>query len=354
MVIDNLRSNFNFEHSGRSLVIFTPDAVLPRERDKEEEDNSRATRESLIFFAKEKSSITRDYLLLVVFSAIITSLGLILNNVAVIVGGMVIAPVLGPILAITIGIVLGKTRLIWKGISAEIIAVVLAMGVGLVFGLLIPDVEVNRALSIRMMPTMADLFIAMAAGAAGAFTLIKGELESGLVGVMVAASLLPVMCTAGIGLALGNRTMIVGPMLLLGGNYLALLLSNVLVFYLQGLKPRIWYKLKAKNLVKQSIIIITIAVVLLSIPLSFITYYYFYVEKPVDIIKTTIKERLVFNWDYRIESVEIEGNLINVYLYAEGDINIQYLQNIKQEIEKELAREYNINFRIIPVKEVQV
>lgn len=354
-ILDNLRNKFNFRiNSGRSLIIFSPDSVFPRDQKKLETNSFRAARDSLISYAQDKSSLTMNYIILVILSSVITSLGLILNNVAVIVGGMVIAPVLGPILAITIGIVLGEKKLIKKGVAAEIIAILFAVLVGLLFGLIMPNVEVNESLRIRMFPTLADLFIATAAGAAGAFALVKGQLESGLVGVMVAASLLPVMSTIGIGISLGNPTMIFNPILLLVGNYLSLLLANIVVFYFQGLRPQIWFKHKANSFIKKSLYFIILSVLILSIPLGIITIYQFYVEKPVDVIKSTIRESLVLKYDYRVESVEIVGNLINVYIYAENKIDNKILMEIKKDIEKGLAREYNINFKMIPVKEVKM
>lgn len=355
VLIDNLTGRFDFENDKeRSLIIFTPDTVIPRDKKKLERASFHATRESLVTFAQDKSRLSFEYLLLVIFSSVITSLGLILDNVAVIVGGMVIAPVLGPILAITIGIVLGDTSLIRRGIAAEFTAIVFAILVGVIFGSFIPNVEITNSLRIRMFPTLADLLIAMAAGAAGAYTLIKGQLESGLVGVMVAASLLPVMSTIGIGISMGNQTMIIGPFLLLVGNYLSLLLANILVFYFKGLKPQIWYKHKADKIIRKSLLLIIIAVILLSIPLGFLTIYQFFIEKPADIIKSTIRQHLLNKWDYRIEKIEINGSLVNVYIYAEKEIKEDLLTGIKQEIETRLAKEYNINFKIIPVEEIKL
>ncbi len=355
VLLDNLTSRFDFENDDeRSLIIFTPDTVIPRSEEKLKKASFHASRESLITYAQKKSQVSFEYILLIIFSSIITSLGLILDNVAVIVGGMVIAPVLGPILAITIGIVLGNTSLIRKGIAAEILAVVFAVLVGVAFGFFIPNVEINNSLRIRMFPTMADLFIAMAAGAAGAYALIRGQLESGLVGVMVAAALLPVMSTIGIGISMANQTMILGSFLLLGGNYLSLLLANIVVFYFEGLRPQIWYKHKADKIIKKSLLFIIIAVILLSVPLSILTVYQFFVEKPDEIIMSTIRENLVIDWDYRIESVEISGNLVNIFIYAEKEIDQSLLLQIKEEIETKLIKDYNLNFKIIPIKEIKM
>ncbi|MFW5999311.1 MAG: TIGR00341 family protein [Halanaerobiaceae bacterium] len=347
VLLDNLTSRFDFENDReRSLVIFTADTVIPR--DKREDKSSR---ESLVTYAQDNSRATTDFIMMVIASAVITSLGLILDNVAVIVGGMVIAPVLGPLLAITIGIVLGDIDLIKKGVATEMLSILLAVLVGGVFGLLIPDVEVTGALQVRMFPSLADLLIALSGGAAAAYALMKGHLKSALVGVMVAASLLPVMCTIGIGIAMRNPTMILGASLLLGGNFLGLLLSNMLVLYLEGLQPQIWFKFRAQRVVKKSLSLFLISVIVLSIPLGILTVYQFYVEQPDEIIKNIIRTNLG-PLDYEIERVEIQGDLIAVQLYAEKTIERSRIKYIRRSIERELAREYTMNFKVIPVEEI--
>lgn len=355
VLLDNLTSKFDFDDDEeRSLVIFTPDTVIPRDEDKIKKASFRATRETIITFAQNNSQVNFEYLMLVAVSAVITSLGLILDNVAVIVGGMVIAPVLGPILAVTVGIMLGDSKLIKKGISAEIIAIVVAILIGFIFGSALPNVEITSALKVRMFPTLADLFIALAAGAASAYALVRGQLESGLVGVMVAAALLPVMSTIGIGISFANRTMILGAFLLLGGNFLGLLLSNLLVFYFEGLKPQIWYKFEANKLIKKSLVFILVAVLIFSIPLGILTFYQFYVEKPVEIIRQIVQDNLGSNWDYRIERVELDGKLVTVFLYADASFNPRVLEKIKKRVSKELASEYNIIFKIIPIEKITI
>ena len=355
VLLDNLTSKFDFQNNReRSLIIFTADTVIPRSKEKMKKAEFHASRESLVTFAHDKSQINLQYILLVVFSAIISSLGLILDNVAVIVGSMVIAPVLGPILAITIGIVLGDSKLIRKGIAAEILAVLAAVVIGSIFGFFVPNVGITNSLQIRMYPSIADLIIAMAAGGAGAYTLVNGQLESGLVGVMIAASLIPVMSTIGIGVSLGHNSMVLGAGLLLMGNYLSLLLANIVVFYFKGLKPQIWLKNKARNIVRKSLLFIIVAVLLISVPLGVLTVYQYYIEKPAEQIRDIINENLVSNWNYRIEDISIEGNLVNVYLYSEDNLNKHLLLSIKQEIQRQLKKEYNINFKVIPIEEIKL
>ncbi|MFW6007521.1 MAG: TIGR00341 family protein [Halanaerobiales bacterium] len=351
VLLDNLTTAFDFEEDeDRSLVIFTPDTVIPRDKKKEEKETFHSTRESLITYANNNSQVNIEFIILIIVSSIIATLGLILDNVAIIVGSMVIAPMLGPILGITVGIVLGDSQLIKQAISTEIIGTVVAILVGSIIGIIIPDIEITNSIEIRTLPTMADLLIALSAGAASAYSLMKGKLTS-LVGVMVAASLIPVTGTIGIGISMRSSNIIIGGLLLLGGNFLGLILSNIIVLYLEGLRPQIWYKYKAQKIVKKSLIFILVAVVLLSIPLGIFTVYQFYIEKPAETIKNIIRDNLVNEWDYKIENIEIKGNLIYVYMYAEREVEEETKLKIKNEISRTLDEDYNINFKVIPIQE---
>ncbi|MFW6256968.1 MAG: TIGR00341 family protein [Bacillota bacterium] len=352
ILLDNLENKFDFtEDKHRSLAILTPDTVIPRDEEKLKQVSLHSTRESLVTYAQENSLVNMEYLMIVLASTLVITLGLIMDNVAVIIGGMVIAPVLGPIMALTIGIVLGDYQLIRRGMWAEIMAVVLAVLISFLLTQIIPGVEITKSLETRMYPTLADLFIALGSGAAAAYTLIKGKQPLGLVGVMVAAALMPVMCTVGVGLALGNRQMVLGALLLLGGNYLGLLLANMLVFYYEGLRPQIWYKHRAGKTIKKSLFLILIAVFLLGVPLTFMTVHQFYQEKPDEIVRNSIHQHFDTSWDYRIESINIRGKMVEVYIYARKELKKDKIQQVKDEVKDRLGEEYDFYFRIIPVIE---
>jgi len=357
VLLDNLSSKFDFAHDKeRSLVIFTPDSVIPRDEKKLEKVSSRITRESLVTYTQDNSELNMKYVVLVIAASVITSLGLILDNVAVIVGSMVIAPVLGPLLGITIGIVLGDNRLIKQGLLAEIAGTMLAIIVGFVIGIIIPHVEITNSLAVRMNPTLADLFIAIAAGAASAYSLIKDQLKTGIVGVMVAAALVPVMSTIGIGIAVRNQSMIYGAFLLLGGNFLGLLLSNMIVLYFEGIRPQVWYKFKAKEIIKKSLIFILIAIIIFSVPLGFMTVYQFHREMPVEIVNNTVKNYFQGEEAFHLVNVEVIEEQIIIYIYVlnEQEIAPDILEAIKKEIRYKLEQEYKLNFKFIPIIEMDL
>ncbi|GAB6099976.1 TIGR00341 family protein [Halanaerocella petrolearia] len=352
-LIDRLKSKFNFSHNeNRSLIIFSPDTVIPRNKEKVEKQQSRATRETIITYAKESSEVNPEFTILAIVASLIASLGLILNNTPVIVGSMIIAPVFGPIAAMAIGIVLGDWNLFSKGLSAEGIVITIAIAIGGIFGLIIPNVSVNQAIQVRMFPTIADLLIAFAAGGAGAYSLIMNVKSQQLVGVVIAAALIPVMATLGIGVALWNLSMVLGASLLLLGNLFSLLLAIIVVFYSKGLKPQWWYKSTAKKMIKKSLVFLIIAVIVLTIPLSLITYNQMIKEKPSDTVRKIYRDYFGDELEARLESITVnaENKAATLVLYAPDELDKSTFAELATEIRKELGADYVVSFEIIPTK----
>ncbi|SJZ34068.1 TIGR00341 family protein [Selenihalanaerobacter shriftii] len=353
-VLDNLTEKFNFdENEDRSMIIFTPDTVIPRNKAKEKESSFKANRESLVTYAQNNSTVNDHFIFLAIMAAIIASLGLILNNIPVIVGSMIIAPVFGPIVAISMGIVLGNFKLIVKGIISESTVLLIAVVVGLIMGSIVPNVAINSALKGRMFPTVADLLVALAAGSAGAYSLISG-VRAQIVGVVIAAALIPVMCTMGIGISLGNLTMVGGATLLLVGNYLALILAIMGIFYFKGLKPQIWYEFKAQKLIKKSLIIIIVVTIILSLPLSWMTYQRMIKEQPEDIVRKVYRESFGDELETNLLEIGVQGKTVELFIYTPKGTDEYFFRLIEKRVKKRLGSDYRVIFEVIPTKRFQL
>ncbi|GAB6138649.1 TIGR00341 family protein [Halanaerobaculum tunisiense] len=352
-LLDRLKNKFNFStNENRSLIIFTPDTVIPRNEEKLNKYEYRATRETIITYAKESSQVDPEFIILAIVASIIASLGLILNNTPVIVGSMIIAPVFGPIAAMAIGIVLGDWKLFSKGAVSEGLVIVTAIVVGGIFGLLIPNVAVNKAIEIRMFPTIADLLIAFAAGGAGAYSLVTNVKSQQLVGVVIAAALIPVMATLGIGVALWHLPMVLGSSLLLFGNLFSLLLAIITIFYIKGLKPQWWYKSTAKKMIKKSLIFLIIAVIVLTIPLSLITYQQLIKEQPADIVRKVYRDHFKDQLEDRLITIDVDARnkQAKLVFYAPTEMKEEVLNRLATKIKHRLGSDYEINFEVIPTR----
>ncbi|WP_027339437.1 TIGR00341 family protein [Halonatronum saccharophilum] len=355
LLIDKMKKEFDFVNNAeRSLVIFTPDTVIPKDEEKAKVEDYRASRETIVTYAKDNSELSSEIIFMAIVAAIVATLGLILDNTAVIVGSMIIAPVFGPIATMAIGIVLGDLKLFAKGMVVELAIIGIGIGVGAFFGFIIPNVTINRALEVRMLPTLPDLLVALAAGGAGAYSLLTNVKSQQLVGVVIAAALIPVMATMGIGVSIGEADLVVGAALLLFGNLFSLLLAIIVVFYFKGLKPQWWYEDTAKEMIKKSLIILTISFIILSLPLSVITYREMVQGEPEDIIRDIYWEEIGDPFEGRLLSVQVEMGEVDIILYTSMDIESQYFKDFSKRVKEEIGDEYKVNLEVIPTKRIEI
>ena len=154
-----------------------------------------------------------------------------------VIGAMVIAPLLGPNLALSLGTALGEFVLIRKAVKTLAAGVLLAVFLSVVIGLLYPAKLVSDELLARTFAEVDSIALALASGAAAALSLTMG-LSSVLVGVMVAVALLPPAATLGLMLGQGNYGLAAGASLLLAANVASVNLASILVFFIKGIRPR--------------------------------------------------------------------------------------------------------------------
>ena len=196
----------------------------------------RISREELYADIEGPSQTNINYLALIALSTVVAAVGLVRNNVAVIIGAMVIAPLLGPNMALSLATLLVDSKLAYRAVKSIIIGVAEALLLAFLLGIAL-EVDKNLAeLASRTHVGIWDVALALCAGAAGALSFTSG-LSSALVGVMVAVALLPPLTTCGLLLALQDWPSALGAGLLFLTNMVCINLSGVIVFRLQGIKP---------------------------------------------------------------------------------------------------------------------
>jgi uncharacterized hydrophobic protein (TIGR00271 family) len=179
------------------------------------------------------------FAILLILAGVIASGGLISNSVASIIGAMIIAPLMGPIVGVALGIV---TAMPARTIRCLVVATVgtigtILIGVAMAAWLAGPQVAQNSEIVSRTSPTLIDLVVALAAGAAGAYAASNAKVADSLPGVAIAISLVPPLETAGILLALGEPASAGGALLLFVTNFVSIVLAASVVFVLTGVAP---------------------------------------------------------------------------------------------------------------------
>lgn len=180
-----------------------------------------------------------NFVVLALLSTIVVAIGMITDNIAVVIGAMVIAPLLGPNLAFAFATAIGDRGLMLSAVKTNAAGVTLSLGISIVVGLVWTGTLDAGELLSRTQVGLGSIALALAAGAAAVLSLTTG-ISSALVGVMVAVALLPPAAAFGIMLGAGRPEAAVGAFLLLAVNVVAVNLAAQIVFALHGVRPRTW------------------------------------------------------------------------------------------------------------------
>jgi uncharacterized hydrophobic protein (TIGR00271 family) len=178
-----------------------------------------------------------DFFVLIALSAMIAALGLLLSSPAVVIGAMLVAPLMSPIVGVGLAIVLGDTRFLRLAFGAVFKGLALAILVGIFTGLLAGPDQLTAELQARTAPTLLDLGVALFSGMAGAYALCRSDAAGALPGVAIAAALVPPLATVGISLSTGKLPEALGAMLLFVTNFVAIGAASALIFVLLGFRP---------------------------------------------------------------------------------------------------------------------
>ena len=209
-VLDALQALLSTEPLAK-IVVLPVEISLPKptETERKEEAGAIEARESLYAGTEKNARLDADFIALILLSTCVGAVGLIENSVAIVIGAMVIAPLLGPNLAFGLGTALGDASLMRKSALSNFVGLVLSIAVSVAIGYFWPNDISSFELTARTNVGLDSIILALASGAAAALSLTTG-LSSVLVGVMVAVALLPPAATFGIMLGQGNFSLAIG------------------------------------------------------------------------------------------------------------------------------------------------
>lgn len=230
---------------------------------------NRVSREELYSSINSGINNLQYYVAMVVIACVVAAIGLIRDDIAIIIAAMVIAPLLGPNMALALATTLADKELAKDaskmGAIGVMLAIVISYGIGY-FASVDPQVP---AIAARTSLGLSDLVLALSSGVAGALALTAGA-SATLIGVMVAVALMPPLVTTGMLWGAGYPTMAFNALLLTGANVICVNLAGVATFVWQGVRPQSWWeKSKAKKASRNAAIIWTILVAVLIVVVKF-------------------------------------------------------------------------------------
>lgn len=254
------------------IIISPVEAVIPREEKEEEvepaedkEDKKkifllRISRAELYDDILSFSSLDRNFVIMVILSSFVAGIAIMTENMPVLVGAMVIAPLLGPNIAIAFGTVLGDVELVRKSAITALISTCIALLISFGWGLFFRE-QLMTISNTEIQ--LSDIVLAFVSGAAGAVTILRGG-SSSLVGVMVAVALLPPLMRTGLYAGGGQWTQSMHAFLVFLANTICVNLAGVLTFVIAGLSPKYWWEeKKAKRYSRRAMLMWTVLLLVL-------------------------------------------------------------------------------------------
>lgn len=186
---------------------------------------------------RKQARISRPFVILMMLSTLLASVGLILNSAAVIIGAMILAPLMAPIVSFAMGIARGDTQLLSSGLRSvawgSILAIVCAAGLAVVM----PFSSMTSEIQARVNPNILDLLVAVVSGIAAAYASSRSDIAQSLAGVAIAVALVPPLAVAGIGIGFGSAPIINGSLLLFATNFFGITFAASLTFWVLGYAP---------------------------------------------------------------------------------------------------------------------
>lgn len=174
-----------------------------------------------------------SFYVLLSLSGIIATLGLLANSAATIIGAMIIAPLMGPIIAIAYSMVTRNQRLLKRSSYTLVKGILLTVGISMLIAKLVGIRTFGSEIVGRVSPTLLDMGVALAAGAAGSYATSRRSIGNALPGVAISVALVPPLSVVGIGLAMNSHSTSVGASLLFLANLSGIIFSGALVFLCQ-------------------------------------------------------------------------------------------------------------------------
>ena len=270
---------------------------------KGKEELKKATKKAIPFFAYASEERFRDlflalrddakldstYITLMVLSTMLATVGLYQDSSAVVIGAMLLAPLMTPIVSLSMGLLRADERLVLQSIIKVFAGVVLALVSAILITQLFPHKLITDEMQARLNPTLLDLAVAIIAGVAGAYTKAFKEILQSLAGVAIAVALVPPLAVAGIGAGRLDWDFFSQAFLLFSTNLVGIILAATFTFRVLGYSSAVYGR--------HGIRIVTLVLVLIAIPL-YLSYNRI-VEK-VELEKSWLHERFLINDKYLI------------------------------------------------------
>ena len=284
---------------------------------------------------RENARTTSNYLVLMVLSTFIATLGLFSDSSPVIIGAMILAPLMNPIISASMGVLRQDRQLIRKSLKAIGFGVLAGYLCAVLLTWLTPLSAENPEIMARVRPNLLDLGVAIGSGVAGAFAHAKKEIAKTLAGVAIAVALVPPLAVSGIGIGWMDWNVFSGALLLLVTNFAGMILAAATTFLFLGFSP---FRLARKGLLIALLLVIGVAT-----PLA---YGFFRIVEENRVVR-------------RIHGLELDGIILkdvvvremnpmrlSLKIVTESPMDAEDLAAVKKNIEEHMGEEVELDITV--------
>jgi uncharacterized hydrophobic protein (TIGR00271 family) len=209
---------------------------------------------------REEAKLSSTFVILMILSTLLATVGLFLNSASVVIGAMLLAPLMQPIISFAMGLLRWDGSLASRALRTVLTGTALVLLSAMTLAWLLPFREVTSEMAGRLHPTLLDLLVAVVSGLAAAYAKNNPKISGSLVGVAIAVALVPPLSTAGIGLGWGEFSIFTHAFLLFLTNFAGIVLAAAFVFMLMGFSPL--------HRAKKGLIFSAIVVLIVAMPLT--------------------------------------------------------------------------------------
>lgn len=304
--------------------------------------------EAKLFYEGDRN---RPYLerffVLLILATIIATAGILSDSTATVIGAMIVAPLMTPIMATAAALIMGNipraVNRLMLVLTGVLVVVLLSWVMGILYSGVVSFAE-NSQITGRISPRLIDLIAALASGAAGAFCLSRDDIADSLPGVAIAISLVPPLCVVGISLSAGEWDAAAGALLLFVTNFLAILLAGGGVLAILGLNAAAMIEIRGTAR-RNAFILIALAVVLVAIPLV-LTGQKITREAITEIQAQRAAVEWVEDSEYKVRQVRAAGNQVYVAILGNGDMPA--FADLVTAVETSVGRPVALELEVLP------
>jgi len=291
---------------------------------------------SLFSSLREEAKLTSTFMTLLILATMIATFGLFINSASVIIGAMLLAPLMQPIVSLSMGVLRQDTLLELTAAKTIAFGVLSVLLTAATIAWFTPMEKLTTEMAGRLFPTILDLFVAIVSGAAAAYAKSNEKILGSLAGVAIAVALVPPIAVAGIGFGWGEWHMFYSAFLLFMTNLVGIVLAAALTFVILGFSPL--------HIAKKGVMTWLVIVLLISIPL------YSSFEKMRE--NTAIQKQLT-NIHFQLTEHEVtlthielvqhsETLEVRCEVIADGFLSHKEKKMLKEVISKTIGREVEV------------